>query len=148
MKKPKSIVFFDGVCNLCNASIDFILKRDSKNRFLVGALQEDFSKKILSNYSVKQDYLDSLILIEENQIYFKSTAALRIARQLKGLWPIFYLLIGFPLWIRDPVYDWIGRNRYRWFGKKNKCRIASPDEQAKFLSRENFPTGLESDSET
>jgi predicted DCC family thiol-disulfide oxidoreductase YuxK len=148
MKKPKSIVFFDGVCNLCNASIDFILKRDSKNRFLVGALQEDFSKKILSNYSVKQDYLDSLILIEENQIYFKSTAALRIARQLKGLWPIFYLLIGFPLWIRDPVYDWIGRNRYRWFGKKNKCRIASPDEQAKFLSRENFPTALESDSET
>jgi predicted DCC family thiol-disulfide oxidoreductase YuxK len=148
MKKPKSIVFFDGVCNLCNASIDFILKRDSKNRFLVGALQEDFSKKILSNYSVKQDYLDSLILLEENQIYFKSTAALRIARQLKGLWPIFYLLIGFPLWIRDPVYDWIGRNRYRWFGKKNKCRIASPDEQAKFLSRENFPTALESDSET
>ncbi len=148
MKKPKSIVFFDGVCNLCNASIDFILKRDSKNRFLVGALQEDFSKKILSNYSVKQDYLDSLILIEENQIYFKSTAALRIARQLKGLWPIFYLLIGFPLWIRDPVYDWIGRNRYRWFGKKNTCRIASPDEQTKFLSRENFPTALESDSET
>jgi predicted DCC family thiol-disulfide oxidoreductase YuxK len=148
MKKPKSIVFFDGVCNLCNASIDFILKRDSKNRFLVGALQEDFSKKILSNYSVKQDYLDSLILLEGSQIYFKSSAALRIARQLKGLWPIFYLLIGFPLWIRDPVYDWIGRNRYRWFGKKNKCRIASPDEQAKFLSRENFPTALESDSET
>jgi predicted DCC family thiol-disulfide oxidoreductase YuxK len=148
MKKTKSIVFFDGVCNLCNASIDFILKRDSKNRFLVGALQEDFSKKILSNYSVNQDYLDSLILLEENQIYFKSTAALLIARQLKGLWPIFYLLIAFPLWIRDPAYDWIGRNRYRWFGKKNKCRIASPDEQAKFLSPENFPTALESDSET
>jgi predicted DCC family thiol-disulfide oxidoreductase YuxK len=148
MKKPKSIVFFDGVCNLCNASIDFILKRDTKNLFLVGALQEDFSKKILSNYSVKQDYLESLILLEENQIYFKSTAALRIARHLKGLWPIFYLLIALPVWIRDPVYDWIGRNRYRWFGKKNTCRIASPDEQAKFLSQENFHVGLESDSET
>jgi predicted DCC family thiol-disulfide oxidoreductase YuxK len=148
MTQPKSIVFFDGVCNLCNASIDFILKRDTKNLFLVGALQEDFSKKILSNYSVKQDYLESLILLEENQIYFKSTAALRIARHLKGLWPIFYLLISLPVWIRDPVYDWIGRNRYRWFGKKNTCRIASPDEQAKFLSQENFPAGLESDSET
>jgi predicted DCC family thiol-disulfide oxidoreductase YuxK len=148
MTQPKSIVFFDGVCNLCNASIDFILKRDTKNLFLVGALQEDFSKKILSNYSVKQDYLESLILLEENQIYFKSTAALRIARHLKGLWPIFYLLIALPVWIRDPVYDWIGRNRYRWFGKKNTCRIASPDEQAKFLSQENFHVGLESDSET
>jgi predicted DCC family thiol-disulfide oxidoreductase YuxK len=148
MTQPKSIVFFDGVCNLCNASIDFILKRDTKNLFLVGALQEDFSKKILSNYSVKQDYLESLILLEENQIYFKSTAALRIARHLKGLWPIFYLLIALPVWIRDPVYDWIGRNRYRWFGKKNTCRIASPDEQTKFLSQENFPAGLESDSET
>jgi predicted DCC family thiol-disulfide oxidoreductase YuxK len=148
MTQPKSIVFFDGVCNLCNASIDFILKRDTKNLFLVGALQEDFSKKILSNYSVKQDYLESLILLEENQIYFKSTAALRIARHLKGLWPIFYLLISLPVWIRDPVYDWIGRNRYRWFGKKNTCRIASPDEQAKFLSQENFHVGLESDSET
>jgi predicted DCC family thiol-disulfide oxidoreductase YuxK len=147
MTQPKSIVFFDGVCNLCNASIDFILKRDTKNLFLVGALQEDFSKKILSNYSIKQDYLESLILLEENQIYFKSTAALRIARHLSGLWPIFYLLIALPVWTRDPVYDWIGRNRYRWFGKKNTCRIASPDEQAKFISRENFPTGLESDSE-
>jgi predicted DCC family thiol-disulfide oxidoreductase YuxK len=148
MTQPKSIVFFDGVCNLCNASIDFILKRDTKNLFLVGALQEDFSKKILSNYSVKQDYLESLNLREEYQIYFKSTAALRIARHLKGLWPIFYLLIALPVWIRDPVYDWIGRNRYRWFGKKNTCRIASPDEQAKFLSQENFHVGLESDSET
>lgn len=148
MKRPKSIVFFDGVCNLCNASIDFILKRDSKNQFLVGALQEDFSKKILSNYSVKQDYLDSLILLEGSQIYFKSSAALRIARQLKGFWPIFYILIVLPLWVRDPIYDWIGRNRYRWFGKKNTCRIASPSEQAKFLSPENFPPGLVIDSET
>lgn len=142
MNQPKSIVFFDGVCNLCSASIDFILKRDTKNQFLVGTLQADLSKKILTNYAVREDYLESLILLERGQVYFKSTAALRIARNLNGVWPVFFLLIVLPLWIRDPVYDWVGRNRYRWFGKKNTCRIALPSERARFLSQENIPHSI------
>lgn len=138
MSQTKSIVFFDGVCNLCNASIDFIIKRDRQNQFLVGALQDGFSKEVLSKYQVKEDYLDSLVLLEEGEIFYKSTAALKIARNLSGLWPVFYPLIFLPNWLRDPVYDFIGKNRYRWFGKKNTCRIASPEEKSKFLSKDNF----------
>ncbi|TFV93204.1 DUF393 domain-containing protein [Algoriphagus kandeliae] len=138
MNESKSIIFFDGVCNLCNSSIDFILQRDKNNRFLVGALQDDFSKKILSNYSVKPDYLDSLVLLENDQIFYRSTAALKIAKYLSGLWPAFYIFIIFPSWLRDPIYDWIGRNRYRWFGKKNTCRLPTPEEEAKFLSPKTY----------
>lgn len=138
MTQSQSIVFFDGVCNLCNASIDFIIKRDRHNKFLMGALQDDFSKIVLSSYQVRQDYLDSLVLLEDGEIFYKSTAALKIARELSGLWPIFYPLIILPTWLRDPVYDFIGKNRYRWFGKKNTCRIATPEERAKFLSKETY----------
>lgn len=140
MNQSKSIVFFDGVCNLCNASIDFIIKRDRHNKFLVGALQDGFSKELLSKHQVKEDYLDSLVLLENGEIFYKSTAALKIARRLSGLWPVFYPLIILPTWLRDPVYDFIGKNRYRWFGKKNTCRIPTPEEKAKFLSKENFPS--------
>lgn len=134
MTSEKSVILFDGICNLCNASIDFILKRDKKNQFLVGALQEDAGKKLLSGFEVVPEYLDSLVLIEDGKIYFRSTAALRIAKKLSGFWPIFYALIILPIPIRDRAYDWIGRNRYRWFGKKNTCRLPTPQEKEKFLS--------------
>lgn len=134
MTSEKSVILFDGVCNLCNASIDFILKRDTKNQFLVGALQEDSGKKLLSRYEVNPEYLDSLVLIEDEKIYFRSTAALRIAKKLPGLWPLFYALLILPSPIRDGAYNWIGRNRYRWFGKKNTCRLPSPEEKMKFLT--------------
>ncbi|WP_425636020.1 thiol-disulfide oxidoreductase DCC family protein [Algoriphagus yeomjeoni] len=134
----KSIIFFDGVCNLCNTSIDFVIQRDKKDHFLVGALQEDFSRQILSKFEVREDYLDSIVLVEKGEIYYKSTAALKIARNLSGLWPALYAFILLPKFVRDPIYDWIGANRYRWFGKKNTCRLASPEEKAKFLSKENL----------
>lgn len=137
MIHAKSIIFFDGVCNLCNTSIDFIIQRDKKDQFLVGALQEEWSKKVLSKYEVKSDYLDSLVLLENQEIFYKSTAALKIARNLSGLWPVFYPLIILPQRFRDVVYDWIAANRYRWFGKKSTCRLPLPEEKAKFLSKEN-----------
>lgn len=139
MKDNKSIILFDGVCTLCNASIDFILKRDHKNRFLVGALQEPVSKKVLSNFQVDPAYLDSLVLVENGKVYFRSTAALRIAKKLNSPWPLFYFLIAIPAFLRDPVYDWIGKNRYRWFGKKSTCRIPTSEERQKFLSEEKLP---------
>jgi predicted DCC family thiol-disulfide oxidoreductase YuxK len=138
MIQAKSIIFFDGVCNLCNASIDFIIQRDKKDQFLVGALQDEWSKKVLSRYEVKSDYLDSLVLLENQEIFYKSTAALKIARNLSGLWPIFYTLIVLPQGFRDVIYDWIAANRYSWFGKKSTCRLPSPEEKAKFLSKENY----------
>lgn len=139
MNKVKSIVFFDGVCNLCNSSVDFMIKRDKNNQFLVGALQDETSKDILSQYDVKEDYLDSIILLEKGKIFYKSTAALKIARHLSGLWPALYPLIILPQGLRDIVYDWIGQNRYKWFGKQNTCRLPSPEEKAKFLSPDNSP---------
>lgn len=143
MTQPKSIIFFDGVCNLCNASIDFVIQRDKKDHFLVGALQEDFSKKILSCFDVREDYLDSLVLLEKGEIYYKSTAALKIARNLSGLWPALYPLIFLPKFLRDSIYNWIGSNRYRWFGKKNTCRLPTPEEKARFLSEETVSqTGI------
>lgn len=139
MSTMKSLIFFDGVCTLCNNSIDFIIRKDNKGRFLVGSLQDEYSKKILSKYDVKEDYLDSLVLLEKDEVYYRSTAALKIARHLSGLWPIFYPLILLPRFLRDPVYDWIGQNRYRWFGKKDSCRIPTPEEKEKFISPETYP---------
>lgn len=133
MTLKKSVILFDGVCNLCNASIDFIIKRDKKDHFRVGALQEEAGKNLLSKFEVNPEYLDSLVLIEDEQIFFRSTAALKIAKNLSGLWPLFYGLIFLPSGLRDGIYDWIGKNRYRWFGKKNTCRLPTPEERAKFL---------------
>ncbi len=140
MSSGRSVVLFDGVCNLCNASVDFILKRDKANRFLVGALQEDAAKKFLSRFEVNSDYLDSLVLIEDGKIFFRSTAALKIAKNLSGFWPFLYVFMVIPTFLRDRVYNWIGRNRYRWFGKKSTCRLPTEEEKAKFLTLENLPT--------
>jgi len=139
MTQSRSIIFFDGVCNLCNSSIDFVIRRDKKNKFLVGALQDEVSKKVLANYRVREDYLDSIILLEDGVIFYKSTAALKIAKHLSGLWPALYPLIIVPKALRDVVYDWIGSNRYKWFGKKNTCRLPTHEEKAKFLSEEKLP---------
>ena len=130
----KSIILFDGVCSLCNASIDFILKRDHKNLFLVGALQSEEGKKLKETHQIPEEYFDSLILIEKGQVYFKSTGALKIAKNLSGLWPLFYPLIFLPERMRDLIYDWIGKNRYRWFGRKETCRLPTPEEKEKFLA--------------
>jgi predicted DCC family thiol-disulfide oxidoreductase YuxK len=133
MNRKKSVILFDGVCNLCNSSIDFVIKRDKADRFLLGALQSEEGKKLLAGLNANPNYLDSLVLIEDNKIYYRSTAALKIARKLSGGWPLLYGLIVLPSAIRDGVYDWIGKNRYRWFGEKSTCRLPTATEKAKFL---------------
>jgi predicted DCC family thiol-disulfide oxidoreductase YuxK len=133
MNREKSVILFDGVCNLCNSSIDFVIKRDKADRFLVGALQSEEGKKLLTDLDANPNYLDSLALIEDNKIYYRSTAALKIARKLSGGWPLLYGLIVLPSAIRDGVYDWIGKNRYRWFGEKSTCRLPTATEKSKFL---------------
>jgi len=133
MSREKSVILFDGVCNLCNSSIDFVIRRDKADSFIVGALQSSEGKKLLSGLDANPDYLDSLVLIEDNQIYYRSTAALKIAKKLPGLWSLLYGLIVLPPSLRDGVYDWIGKNRYRWFGEKSTCRLPTAAEKAKFL---------------
>jgi predicted DCC family thiol-disulfide oxidoreductase YuxK len=128
------LVLFDGVCNLCNKAVDFIIRRDKNDYFKVGALQDPVVKDILKTYSINENYLDSLVLIQGDRIFYKSDAALKIAQKLGRGWQIFYIGIILPIDLRDKIYDWIGSNRYIWFGKKETCRLPSPEEKKKFIS--------------
>lgn len=128
-----ALVLFDGVCNLCNNSVNFIIDRDPAAYFKFAALQDEAVKPLLTRYALSSEYLDSLVLVEAGQCYRHSTAALRIARKLKGGWPLFYAIIALPRPVRDVAYKWIARNRYRFFGKRDTCRIPTPELRARFL---------------
>jgi predicted DCC family thiol-disulfide oxidoreductase YuxK len=127
------IVLFDGVCNLCNSAVDLIVRNDKEGHFKVGALQDEKTRALLKDYHINEDYLDSIILIRGDQVFYKSRAALEITKKLRGAWPLLYGFIVIPAFIRDPVYDWIALNRYRWFGKKETCRLPTAEERARFL---------------
>ncbi|WP_424963726.1 thiol-disulfide oxidoreductase DCC family protein [Ekhidna sp.] len=129
----KSIILFDGVCNLCNASVQFVIKRDKKKQFLFASLQSDFAEENLPKKYISSNALQSIVLKDGDHIKTKSTAALTIARRLSGLWPMLYLFIIVPKFLRDWVYDIVARNRYKWFGKKDQCMIPSPELKDRFF---------------
>jgi predicted DCC family thiol-disulfide oxidoreductase YuxK len=129
---PKPIVLFDGVCNLCSGSVQFILKRDKNNLFQFASLQSKPGQEYLKKFNLPADTFNSFVLVEGDNIYTRSTAALRIAKNLKG-WKWLYAFRIVPKFIRDAVYNLIAKNRYRWFGKKNECWIPTPDLRARFL---------------
>ncbi|MFC0091627.1 thiol-disulfide oxidoreductase DCC family protein [Allobacillus sp. GCM10007491] len=130
----KSIILFDGVCNLCNDAVRFLIKRDSKDQFRFASLQSDLGRKVMNQ--LKTNGVSSIILIESGKIYTKSTAALRIARHLPSPWKYFHPLIILPHTLRDPVYNYIARNRYQWFGTQDSCMVPTPDNRRKFLLNE------------
>lgn len=130
---PPFIVLFDGVCNLCNSSVQFILKRDKKKKFLFGSLQGEAGQKLLQQFNLPTDNFHSFVLIEGDSVYTQSTAALRMARHLKGGWQLLYGFIILPKFLRDGVYKWIATNRYKWFGKRETCRIPTAEERSRFL---------------
>jgi predicted DCC family thiol-disulfide oxidoreductase YuxK len=132
---PYPVILFDRVCNLCSGSVQFIIKRDPSARFRFASLQSDFGNQILQNLNLSTTSFHSIILLTEKGVLQRSDAALEIARYLTGLWPAFYALKIIPSFLRDPVYDWISRNRYRWFGKKEFCWIPSPDLKSRFLDQ-------------
>ena len=127
------IVFFDGVCNLCQRSVQFILTHDPKAIFSFASLQGEVAKKILSSHQLDAEKMNSLVLLENGHVYIRSTAALRVAKQLSGIWTILYVFIIVPPFIRDAVYDWIARNRYRWFGKQETCWLPRTEWKDRFL---------------
>lgn len=129
-----SIVYFDGVCNLCNASVDFIIKRDKKRRFRFALLQSEQGQSILKDLHFNlQDY-DSFILQDvDGKVFIKSTAALKVCAKLGFPWNLLSVFMIVPVSIRDKVYSWVAKNRYRWFGKKETCRLPSPQERSLFL---------------
>ncbi|MBA3985033.1 MAG: thiol-disulfide oxidoreductase DCC family protein [Flavobacteriales bacterium] len=133
MESKKKIILFDGVCNLCNNSVVFIIKRDKKDIFRFAAIQSEEGEKLIQKHQIDTSKTDSIILVEGDSYSVKSTAALRIARNLKGINPVLYIFIVLPAFIRNWVYDFIAKNRYRWFGKKDSCMIPTPELRSKFL---------------
>lgn len=127
------VIFFDGICNLCNASVQFAIERDKKNLFKFTALQGEYAKAVLPKFNVDLNQLNSIILLEDGQLYTKSTAALKIARKLNGLWPALYVFILVPKFIRDWFYDIIAKNRYKWWGRQESCWLPTPELKQRFI---------------
>ncbi len=133
LNKNFSIILFDGVCNFCNSSVNKIIKHDKKNKFKFAALQSETGKKLLEKHSIDSSKIDSIILIENNSAFIKSTAILKISKHMSGLYPLTYGFIIIPAFIRNVVYDFIARNRYKWWGKKDSCMIPTEEVKAKFI---------------
>ena len=133
MKTEKKIILFDGVCNLCNSSVTFVIQRDKKDLFRFAALQEAAGQQLIEKHQIDTSKTDSIILIDGDKAYVKSTAALKVARHLGGAYPLLYGFMIIPNFIRNWVYDYIAKNRYKWYGKKESCMIPTPALKSKFL---------------
>jgi predicted DCC family thiol-disulfide oxidoreductase YuxK len=131
--KAHKIILFDGVCNLCNTSVTFVIQRDKKDVFRFAALQEEAGQALQSKHDINPAEIDSIILIDGEKAYTKSTAALRIAKELGGAYSLLYGFIIVPRFIRNWVYDYIAKNRYKWYGQKESCMIPTAELRNKFL---------------
>lgn len=130
----KLIVLFDGVCNFCNDSVQRIMKHDQKDRFRFASLQSDIGQELTRERGIDTSQVDSIILIDPgNAYYIKSTAALEIAKRMDGFYPILQIFLGLPVSLRDRIYDHIARNRYKWFGKREECKVPTQEEKKKFI---------------
>lgn len=133
MIDQKQIILFDGVCNFCSFWVDFVLKRDKNDLFKFSAIQSSKGIELVKKYNLDSSWQDTFLLISGNKVYTKSTAALIVCKQLKGIIKILFVFIFIPKLIRDFIYDLIAKNRYRLFGKKEVCRIPTEAEMNKFL---------------
>ncbi len=133
MSETHQIILFDGVCNLCNGAVQFIIKRDKKDIFRFASLQSETGQRLLKQHNINAASIYTIVLISDEKAYIKSSAALRIARHLSGIWKLAYYYKVIPEFIRDAVYDFIARNRYNWFGKKDQCMIPTAELKKKFL---------------
>jgi|TARA_B110000908_G_C10266295_1_gene464303 predicted DCC family thiol-disulfide oxidoreductase YuxK len=135
MKKVvyQPLVLFDGVCNLCNSSVQYVIKHDRYNKFKFASLQSDAAKEILLQFNENNSDLNSIILIDNNKIFKKSLAVLRLLKILGGVYTLLYIFIIIPKPLRDWVYDYIAKNRYKWYGKKDSCMIPTKELKNKFI---------------
>ena len=127
------VVLFDGVCNLCNATVNWIIARDRKGLFRFAALQSVAGERLQREHGLDPSALDTLVLIEGGRTYRKSSAGLRIVRRLCWPWPLLFGLIAVPAFMRDFAYGWFARRRYRWFGRKDECMAPAPEVRERFL---------------
>jgi predicted DCC family thiol-disulfide oxidoreductase YuxK len=128
-----AVVLFDGVCNLCNGAVNFIIDRDPDGYFRFAPLQSDAAERLLAGTDTAGATLDTIILVEDGHVSMRSTAALRIARRLSGPWPLLAAFLAVPRPLRDAVYDWVAARRYRWFGRREKCRVPTLALKDRFL---------------
>ncbi len=133
IKNDKAIILFDGVCNLCTASVNFIIKHDTHNHFLFAPLQSNKGKELAEKYHLPKGDMDSFVLIENNKAYTKSSAALQLVKHLDRLYPLLYAFIIIPPFIRNAMYDYVSRNRYKWFGRRDTCMIPGEETKKKFI---------------
>jgi predicted DCC family thiol-disulfide oxidoreductase YuxK len=126
------IILFDGVCNLCSSIVQFVIKRDKKAYFQFASLQSEVGQSLLDEYKVDRK-TDSFILIEDGKCYMKSSAALKVSKNLDGLWKFFIIGLVIPKPLRDILYDLIARNRYKWFGKNDSCMLPPPNMKKRFI---------------
>lgn len=131
--KDQPILLFDGVCNMCNSSVQFIIKHDKKAQLKFAPLQSEIGEQLLAANGMRTAYFDSLVFIEKGKVYTHSSAALGVCKYLNGLFPILQVFYIIPKFIRDVIYKWIGKNRYKWFGKREACMIPTPDVKSRFL---------------
>jgi predicted DCC family thiol-disulfide oxidoreductase YuxK len=138
----QAVILFDGVCNLCNAWVLFVIDRDPRARFVFAPLQGDAAVTLLRARGYVGDTASpaTVVLVEGERVYDRSTAVLRILRRLGGLWPLLALLLAIPRSVRDPIYDWVARRRYGWFGRSDRCRLPTPELRARFLTEEGTPS--------
>ncbi|HMQ78634.1 MAG TPA: DCC1-like thiol-disulfide oxidoreductase family protein [Ignavibacteria bacterium] len=133
MSSDHKIILFDGVCNICNGSVNFFITRDKKDIFRFVALQSDIGVRLQKELNIDHENIESFILIDGNAYYKKSTAALKVAGMLGFPYNLLYPLLLIPPFIRNIVYDIVAKYRYKWFGKKSTCRVPTPKERNKFL---------------
>ncbi len=128
------LILFDGICNLCNGTVNFVIDRDPEMRFRFAALQSETAQKILAGHNLSGENMETIILIVGDNAYTKSTAVLKIAKRLHLPWSLLSLFFIIPPVIRDVVYDFIAGNRYHWFGKLDSCRVPTPELEGRFIS--------------
>ncbi|MBN9350584.1 MAG: thiol-disulfide oxidoreductase DCC family protein [Chitinophagaceae bacterium] len=144
--EDKTIILFDGVCNLCNGFVNFVIRHDKRNQFMFAPLQSEIGDDLLKKFDVTEK-LSTIVLIEKNKLFNRSTAVLKIMKKLSAGWKWFYALIIIPKFIRDAFYKLIAKNRYHWFGRKEECMVPTSEIKSKFLNykyeKENVGIGCE-----
>jgi predicted DCC family thiol-disulfide oxidoreductase YuxK len=133
MENNAPTILFDGVCNLCNASVQWVILRDKKAQFRFASLQSEIGQRLLAKYHGAEKGLDSVVLVADDRVYFYSDAPLEIATRLGGWWSVVGIFRWVPRWVRDGIYRFIARNRYRWFGKQESCMLPRPEWRTRFL---------------
>lgn len=133
MTDQSPILLFDGVCNLCNRSVQFVLKRDTHKKFRFASLQGKAGQELLQKFNLPLTNFNSFIVVEGNRFYTRSAAILRMLKILGGGWKLLYGFMIVPRFIRDGIYNLIARNRYSWFGKREECWVPTPELRARFL---------------